>query len=68
MHSGTTEPDVFGKSSFVSRFGLKFSSYAHGIQKKDCGKDNPEQGKHNEIRCNKSGTRNATNNAICCSS
>ncbi|MED6220353.1 hypothetical protein PIB30_044099 [Stylosanthes scabra] len=44
------------------------ATYAHGIQKKDCGKDNPEQGKHNEIRCNKSGTRNATNKAICCSS
>ncbi|MED6180480.1 hypothetical protein PIB30_010695 [Stylosanthes scabra] len=24
--------------------------------KKACGKDNPEQGKHKEIRCNKSGT------------
>ncbi|MED6192918.1 hypothetical protein PIB30_014491 [Stylosanthes scabra] len=36
--------------------------------KKDRGKDNPEQGKQNESRCNKSGKRNVTNKAICCSS
>ncbi|MED6147870.1 hypothetical protein PIB30_047986 [Stylosanthes scabra] len=36
--------------------------------KKDRGKDNPEQGKYNESRCNKGGTRNVTNKSICCSS
>ncbi|MED6169049.1 hypothetical protein PIB30_017617 [Stylosanthes scabra] len=35
---------------------------------KDRGEDNPEQGKYNESRCNKGGTRNAMNKAIFCSS